>query len=53
MDSLHYKIAVCLIAKIGPVLIKNLISYTGSIEAMFEDIKSVLSKIPGIGNILA
>jgi DNA processing protein len=53
MESLRYKIAACLIPKVGPVLIKNLISYTGSIEAVFKEKKAVLSGIPGIGNRLA
>jgi DNA processing protein len=38
-----------MVPNIGPVLGKNLISYCGSAEAVFEEKKPALSKIPGIG----
>jgi DNA processing protein len=47
--DLKYKIGIGLIPKIGPVLTKRLIAYTGSIEAIFHEKKRVLAKIPGIG----
>ncbi|VBB47224.1 DNA protecting protein DprA [uncultured Paludibacter sp.] len=52
-DLLKYKIALTLINGIGPVLAKNLIAYLGSVEAIFKEKKSSLTKIPGIGEILS
>jgi len=51
-DWLH-KIALTLIPKVGPVTAKNLVSYCGSIEAVFEARKRELLKIPGIGEGIA
>lgn len=48
-----YKIALSLIPGIGNVLAKNLIAYTGSVEAVFKEKKQNLTKIPGIGESLA
>lgn len=42
-------IALSKVPKVGPVIAKNLISYCGSIEAVFDESKTALSKIPGIG----
>jgi DNA processing protein len=53
MSELLHKIAITQIPKVGPVLIKNLISYCGGLEAVFEEKKSNLEKIPGIGPIAA
>jgi len=44
-----YLIALTKIPKVGPVMAKNLISYCGSIEAVFAESKKNLLKIPGIG----
>ena len=52
-EALKYKIAISLIPGIGNVLAKKLISYTGSIEAVFREKKKNLTKIPGIGEYLA
>ena len=52
-EDLKYKIAISLIPGIGNVLAKKLISYTGSIEAVFREKKRNLTKIPGIGEYLA
>jgi DNA processing protein len=52
-EALKYQIAISLIPGIGNVLAKKLISYTGSIEAVFREKKKNLIKIPGIGEYLA
>jgi DNA processing protein len=49
-DEVFYQIALSLIPKVGPLLAKRLISYTGSPKALFEQPKSKLLKIPNIGN---
>lgn len=48
-----YKIGITLIPGIGDVLAKNLISYCGSVEAVFKEKKAKLMKVPGIGETLA
>ena len=48
-----YKIGITLIPGIGDVLAKNLISYCGSVEAVFKEKKAKLLKVPGIGETLA
>jgi len=53
MSELLHKIAITQIPKVGPVIIKNLISYCGGLEAVFKEKKSSLEKIPNIGPILA
>ncbi len=49
MQELLYKIAITKIPLVGAVTAKNLISYCGGIEAVFEARKKDLLKIPGIG----
>jgi DNA processing protein len=49
MHSDIYKIALSLIPNVGPVLARKLVAYTGSVEAVFTEKKSVLEKVPGIG----
>jgi DNA processing protein len=51
--DLLYQIALKTIPGIGDVLIKNLVSYCGSVEAVFKERKSKLLKVPGIGEVLA
>ena len=51
--SLWHKIALSRIPKIGPKRARTLVSYCGSIEAIFQEKKKNLKKIPTIGNILA
>lgn len=51
--DLIYQISLKLIPGIGDVLIKNLLNYCGSVEAVFKERKSVLLTIPGIGEVLA
>ena len=52
-NNLKYKIGITLIKGIGSNLAKNLIAYVGSVEGVFQEKQSVLSKIPGIGEILS
>jgi len=53
MDSLYYQIALTLIPGVGSVIAKQLISYCGSLEAVFNSPKIKLEKIPGVGPIKA
>jgi len=46
---LTYQIALTLIPGVGPVNSKNLLSYCGSVEAVFNSSKAKLLKVPGIG----
>lgn len=48
-ELLKQEIAISLIPGIGPVLAKNLISYCGSVDAVFKSRAAKLEKIPGIG----
>lgn len=48
-DLLTYQIALTLIPGVGPVNSKNLLSYCGSVEAVFSSSKAKLLKVPGIG----
>lgn len=50
---LKYQIALSLIPKIGHITAKKLIAYVGNIEGIFTESKKNLTKIPGIGHILA
>ncbi len=52
MDELEYQIAITMINGIGPVLARNLVAYTGGARELFQERKSALAKIPGIGNAL-
>ena len=52
-NNLFYKIALTQIEGVGPVLAKNLVSYCGGVKEIFEQTKRTLSKIPGVGTILA
>lgn len=49
MPTLKEKIALSLIPQVGPRLVRRLVAYAGSVEAVFENEKSWTSKIPGIG----
>lgn len=49
-ENLKYKIALTLIPNIGDILAKRLVAYCGSVQAVFEEKKSSLEKIPGIGS---
>ena len=52
-NDLLYRIAISKIPKIGAVLARNLISYCGGVEAVFNSKKKDLLKIPNIGETLA
>ncbi len=52
-QKLKFKIGLSLLPKIGDVTAKKIVAYTGSIEAIFEEKKKNLEKIPGIGPVLA
>lgn len=49
-SNLLHQIALSSIKGIGPRLAKRLIAYCGSIEAVFEEKKRGLQKIPGFGD---
>jgi DNA processing protein len=49
-ESLKYKIALSLIPTIGDILAKRVVAYCGGVNAVFEEKKSILEKIPGIGD---
>jgi len=51
--NLKYKIALGLIPGIGDINSRKLVSYTGSVEAVFSEPYGNLIKIPGIGETLA
>jgi DNA processing protein len=48
-NTLQYQIALTLVPGIGNIIAKKLIAYCGSVEAIFNDRKKSLHKIPGIG----
>ncbi len=52
MSYIH-QLALTYIAGIGPMLSKQLVSYCGSAEKVFEANKSKLLRIPNIGEVLA
>jgi DNA processing protein len=52
-DNLEYKIAISLIPGIGSVTARNLISYVGSVEGVFQEKEKNLKKIPGVGEVNA
>lgn len=51
--DLLYKIALSKIPGVGDILARNLVSYCGSVEAVFKAKKQSLLKIPGIGEQIA
>ncbi|HBZ20931.1 MAG TPA: DNA-protecting protein DprA, partial [Bacteroidales bacterium] len=51
--SLKHKIALSLIPRIGDINARKLVSYFGSVEAIFNEPYRNLVKIPGIGSGLA
>jgi DNA processing protein len=50
---LHYKIALGMIPGVGDITARRLVSYTGSVEAVFRESFRNLTRIPGIGESLA
>ncbi|MBN1596701.1 MAG: DNA-processing protein DprA [Bacteroidales bacterium] len=53
MENLQIKIALSMIPSLGPRLVRKLVSYAGGIETVFNNKRSRLAKIPGIGEIKA
>jgi len=53
MNNWLNKIAITKIPKVGPVTARQLISYCGSLDAVFNENKKALAKIPGVGEKLA
>jgi DNA processing protein len=49
MEDLLYKIALSLINTVGPITAKSIVSYCGSPEAVFQQNRRSLMKIPGVG----
>ncbi len=49
-ENLKYQIGLTLIPGIGDIVGKKLIAYCGGVEAVFNENKNALLKIPGIGN---
>jgi DNA processing protein len=49
MNDLQLKIALSIIPKVGPRLVRRLVSYAGGIDEVFRQKKGQLEKIPGIG----
>jgi len=52
-ESLKYKLALSFIHGVGTQTAKNLIAYIGNIEGIFKEKKTTLTKIQGIGTVLA
>lgn len=48
-----YELALNFVPNIGAVSVKNLVSYCGSVEALFKAKKKELTTVPGIGEIRA
>ncbi len=47
--KLFYNVALTKIENVGPITAKTLVSYCGSVKAIFEESKANLLKIPSIG----
>jgi DNA processing protein len=52
-EQLKLEIALTLLPNVGPVLARNLVSYCGSVEAVFKQKQKHLEKIPEIGPVTA
>lgn len=50
---LHYRIALGMIPGVGDITARKLVSYSGSVEAVFRESYRNLTRIPGIGESLA
>ncbi len=53
LDKRIYQIAMTMLPGVGDINAKNLIAYCGSAQAVFEQSKKSLEKIPGIGSHVA
>ncbi len=52
-DAQRFQVALSLIPGIGGVLARALVSYAGSAEAVFRERPAALTRIPGIGEVMA
>jgi DNA protecting protein DprA len=52
-EDLKFRIALTLLDGVGSVTARNLVSYCGSVEAVFKEKKKNLERIPGIGPVTA
>jgi DNA processing protein len=52
-EILKYQIGIDMIPKIGSINAKRLIAYCGGVEAVFKEKAKTLTKVPGIGSIIA
>src|SRR5690606_17814209 len=52
-EKQFYQLALALLPNVGPISARNLVSYSGSLEAVFENKKRQLMQIPGIGLAIA
>lgn len=50
-NELLYQIGISLIPRIGDISAKRLIAYCGSPQAVFNETRAALKKIPGIGDV--
>ncbi len=53
MEELLYRVALTFIPKVGAVTARNLISYCGSAQAVFEARRKELLRVPGVGEQIA
>jgi DNA processing protein len=53
MNSLLYQIALTLIPNVGPIGARNLVSYCGSVEKIFNTSFDKLTHVPGVGDVIA
>lgn len=52
-ESLVHKIALGMIPGVGDITARKLVSYTGSVEAVFSESYRSLIRVPGVGEMLA
>ncbi|MDD3567646.1 MAG: DNA-processing protein DprA [Bacteroidales bacterium] len=52
-ETLAYQIGIDMIPRIGSINAKRLIAYCGGVEAVFKQSKKALTKVPGIGPVIA
>ncbi|KAB2805399.1 DNA-processing protein DprA [Phaeocystidibacter luteus] len=48
-DENLYRLGLCFVDLIGPIIARTLVNYCGSATAIFEEKAHLLSKIPGVG----
>jgi DNA processing protein len=53
LDLLAFQIGIDMIPRIGSINAKRLIAYCGGVEAVFKQSKTALTKVPGIGKVIA